>query len=226
MQHKIEGAQALYPKTVEPFVFDEKENRSVRCQTRTDKEGKYEISLIVTLKEAEKVAQKMRDAYAEKAATTHGWPTGDKTWNPEQSVTDLFERDEQSDCLIIKCVQKTYQDPKTKPKHFDHNVMPLPDDYELTTGSKVNVVVRLFVWKFGKKTGITIQPKAILVREHKERVAGENYAKEFAGDVTPAGAKAAEQVEHFFAAELAAGAEEKLKAPEAPKEEIDDEIPF
>ena len=74
--------------------------------------------------------------------------------------------------------------------------MPLPDDYELTTGSKVNVVVRLFVWKFGQKTGITIQPKAILVREHKERVDGGNYAKEFAGDVTPAGAKAAEQVEH------------------------------
>ena len=72
MQYKIKNAEALWPKLVEPFKFDEVQNRSVKT-SRDDKEGSYELNLIVTSKEAGEIAKKMKEAYAEKAAATPNW---------------------------------------------------------------------------------------------------------------------------------------------------------
>ena len=62
MQYKIKNAEALWPKLVEPFKFDEVQNRSVKT-SRDDKEGSYELNLIVTSKEAAEIAKKMKEAY-------------------------------------------------------------------------------------------------------------------------------------------------------------------
>ena len=212
MQYKIKNAEALWPKLVEPFKFDEMQNRSVRT-SREDKEGSYELNLIVTSKEAAEIAKKMKEAYAEKAAATPNWPTGGQTWSP-QSVDDLFKKDD-SGAYIVKCVQKTYCDPTTKPKQFMLDGTKCADDYELTTGSKVHCMVSFFCWKFGQKTGVTIQPKALMVVEHVERA--ENNP--FADEMTPGAAKAAQEEANPFAAELAGGAGDNSLG-------IDDEIPF
>ena len=213
MQYKIKNAEALWPKLVEPFKFDEVQNRSVKT-SRDDKEGSYELNLIVTSKEAAEIAKKMKEAYAEKAAATPNWPTGDKTWNPEQSVDDLFKKDD-SGAYIVKCVQKTYCDPTTKPKQFMLDGTKCADDYELTTGSKVHCMVSFFCWKFGQKTGVTIQPKAVMVVEHVERA----ESNPFADEMTPGAAKAAQEEANPFAAELAGSAGDNSLG-------IDDEIPF
>jgi len=209
MQYKIKNAEALWPKLVEPFKFDEVQNRSVKTR-RDDKEGSYEINLIVTSKEAAEIAKKMKEAYAKKAAA---WPTGGQTWSPK-SVDDLFKKDD-SGAYIVKCVQKTYCDPTTKPKQFMLDGTKCADDYELTTGSKVHCMVSFFVWKFGQKTGVTIQPKSVMVVEHVERA--ENNP--FADEITPGAAKAAQEEANPFAAELAGGAGDNSLG-------IDDEIPF
>ncbi len=212
MQYKIKNAEALWPKLVEPFKFDEVQNRSVKT-SRDDKEGSYELNLIVTSKEAGEIAKKMKEAYAEKAAATPNWPTGGQTWSPK-SVDDLFKKDD-SGAYIVKCVQKTYCDPKTKPQQFMLDGTKCAEDYELTTGSKVHCMVSFFVWKFGQKTGVTIQPKAVMVVEHVERA--ENNP--FADEMTPGAAKAAQEEANPFAAELAGGAGDNSLG-------IDDEIPF
>lgn len=212
MQYKIKNAEALWPKLVEPFKFDEVQNRSVRT-SREDKEGSYELNLIVTSKEAAEIAKKMKEAYAEKAAATPNWPTGGQTWSPK-GVDDLFKKDD-SGAYIVKCVQKTYCDPKTKPTQIMIDGTKCADDYELTTGSKVHCMVSFFVWKFGQKTGVTIQPKALMVVEHVERA--ENNP--FADEMTPGAAKAAKEEANPFAAELAGGAGDNSL-------NIDDEIPF
>ena len=212
MQYKIKNAEALWPKLVEPFTFDEAQNRSVKTR-RDDKEGSYELNLIVTSKEAGEIAKKMKEAYAEKAAATPNWPTGGQTWSPK-SVDDLFKKDD-SGAYIVKCVQKTYCDPTTKPKQFMLDGTKCADDYELTTGSKVHCVVSFFCWKFGQKTGVTIQPKAVMVVEHVER----EESNPFADEMTPGAAKAAQEEANPFAAELAGGAGDNSLG-------IDDEIPF
>jgi hypothetical protein len=220
MQYKIKNAEALWPKLVEPFKFDEVQNRSVKT-SRDDKEGSYELNLIVTSKEAAEIAKKMKEAYAEKVALyaekAVAWPTGGQAWSPK-SVDDLFKKDD-SGAYIVKCVQKTYCDPKTKPQQFNLDGTKCAEDYELTTGSKVHCMVSFFVWKFGQKTGVTIQPKAVMVVEHVER----EESNPFKDEMTPGAAKATQEEANPFAAELAGGAEEK---PKAPKDDLDDEIPF
>jgi|13_taG_2_1085334.scaffolds.fasta_scaffold05178_10 hypothetical protein len=212
MQYKIKNAEALWPKLVEPFKFDEVQNRSVKT-SRDDKEGSYELNLIVTSKEAGEIAKKMKEAYAEKAAATPNWPTGGQAWSPK-SVDDLFKKDD-SGAYIVKCVQKTYCDPKTKPQQFMLDGTKCADDYELTTGSKVHCMVSFFCWKFGQKTGVTIQPKAVMVVEHVER----EESNPFKDEMTPGAAKAAKEEANPFAAELAGGAGDNSLG-------IDDEIPF
>lgn len=212
MQYKIKNAEALWPKLVEPFKFDEVQNRSVKT-SRDDKEGSYELNLIVTSKEAAEIAKKMKEAYAEKAAATPNWPTGGQTWSPK-SVDDLFKKDD-SGAYIVKCVQKTYCDPKTKPQQFNLDGTKCAEDYELTTGSKVHCMVSFFVWKFGQKTGVTIQPKAVMVVEHVER----EESNPFKDEMTPGAAKATQEEANPFAAELAGGAGDNSLG-------IDDEIPF
>lgn len=212
MQYKIKNAEALWPKLVEPFKFDEVQNRSVKT-SRDDKEGSYELNLIVTSKEAAEIAKKMKEAYAEKAAATPNWPTGGQTWSPK-SVDDLFKKDD-SGAYIVKCVQKTYCDPKTKPQQFNLDGTKCAEDYELTTGSKVHCMVSFFVWKFGQKTGVTIQPKAVMVVEHVER----EESNPFKDEMTPGAAKVTQEEANPFAAELAGGAGDNSLG-------IDDEIPF
>lgn len=212
MQYKIKNAEALWPKLVEPFKFDEVQNRSVKT-SRDDKEGSYELNLIVTSKEAGEIAKKMKEAYAEKAAATPNWPTGGQAWSPK-SVDDLFKKDD-SGAYIVKCVQKTYCDPTTKPKQFNLDGTKCAEDYELTTGSKVHCMVSFFCWKFGQKTGVTIQPKAVMVVEHVER----EESNPFKDEMTPGAAKAAKEEANPFAAELAGGAGDNSL-------DIDDEIPF
>ena len=212
MQYKIKNAEALWPKLVEPFKFDDVQNRSVRT-SRDDKEGSYELNLIVTSKEAGELAKKMKEAYAEKAAAKLNWPTGEQAWSPK-SVDDLFKKDD-SGAYIVKCVQKTYSDPTTKPKQFMLDGTKCAEDYELTTGSEVHCMVSFFCWRFGQKTGVTIQPKAVMVVEHVERA--ENNP--FADEMTPGAAKAAQEEANPFAAELAGGAGDNSLG-------IDDEIPF
>ena len=212
MQYKIKNAEALWPKLVEPFKFDEVQNRSVKT-SRDDKEGSYELNLIVTSKEAGEIAKKMKEAYAEKAAATPNWPTGGQAWSPK-SVDDLFKKDD-SGAYIVKCVQKTYCDPTTKPKQIMLDGTKCAEDYELTTGSKVHCMVSFFCWKFGQKTGVTIQPKAVMVVEHVER----EESNPFKDEMTPGAAKAAKEEANPFAAELAGGAGDNSLG-------IDDEIPF
>lgn len=212
MQYKIKNAEALWPKLVEPFKFDEVQNRSVKT-SRDDKEGSYELNLIVTSKEAAEIAKKMKEAYAEKAAATPNWPTGGQTWSPK-SVDDLFKKDD-SGAYIVKCVQKTYCDPKTKPQQFNLDGTKCAEDYELTTGSKVHCMVSFFCWKFGQKTGVTIQPKAVMVVEHVER----EESNPFKDEMTPGAAKVTQEEANPFAAELAGGAGDNSLG-------IDDEIPF
>jgi len=212
MQYKIKNAEALWPKLVEPFRFDEVQNRSVKT-SRDNKEGSYELNLVVTSKEAAEIAKRMGEAYAEKAAATPNWPTGEQTWSPK-SVDDLFKKDD-SGAYIVKCVQRTYCDPTTKPKQFMVDGTKCADDYELTTGSKVHCMVSFFCWKFGQKTGVTIQPKAVMVVEHVDRA--ENNP--FADEMTPGAARAAQEESNPFAAELAGGAGDNSL-------NIDDEIPF
>ena len=126
----------------------------------------------------------------------------------------MFKKDD-SGAYIVKCVQKTYCDPTTKPKQFMLDGTKCADDYELTTGSKVHCMVSFFCWKFGQKTGVTIQPKAVMVVEHVERA----ESNPFADEMTPGAAKAAQEEANPFAAELAGSAGDNSL-------NIDDEIPF
>ena len=142
---------------------------------KTDKKGRYECDLIISDADAKELAKLMHQAFNESAKVSETWaisvPKNDGSGMTEQvAVTKLSqifakdENDEGIDRWIVKMRQPCYGDPKTKPIQVD-KMSALPDDFELTTGSKAFVNVLLdpslllhlvaLVWVYVPKVFIT-----------------------------------------------------------------------
>lgn len=68
-----------------------------------------------------------------------------------------------------KLKMPTYGDPKTKPKQYMSDGTPAADDFQLTTGSIVHVMLRIRVWAYGKKLGVALRPSGVMVVRLAER---------------------------------------------------------
>jgi hypothetical protein len=50
-------------------------------------------------------------------------------------------------------------------------------DFQLTTGSKIHVMVGVRAWKYAGKSGVTLRPEAVKVVELKERVESDPFSE-------------------------------------------------
>ena len=133
----IMGAEALWPKLDRTYHFDKKINQSVPCDPMAPN-AEYSIELKMNSETARQLYVAMVAAYQKNKQK--GWP--DTPSNP------MVKHDDGT--RTVKCSLKgQYNGSVTrKPLQVDSKNNPMTDDFQLTTGSIVNVGVTFYPYKY------------------------------------------------------------------------------
>ena len=154
MQHLIQGVEALYPRIDQPYKWSQEQSRSVPCEWN-EKGASRTMKIVVGYEQAVKLRKAMAEAYKEKAKD--GWP----------KFKDNFELVEGSikgkDAVFHIKTQLACFDAKTRVRQFDASNNPLPDDFQLTTGSTINVQITLVPYSSDRGNGTSLRLSAVQV---------------------------------------------------------------
>lgn len=227
MQHMITNAVARYPRIDKPYKFDPNEGdfgKTVPCSA-DDTGAQYEMSFVLDKAGAGDLKKACLDAYANAAALAkRPWPAEPKRLPIKaQRIKDADGKETEE----LEFVGKTNIKAKYPsgyvdvPPQYDAKRNLLPKDFQLTTGSKVNVAVVIVpYYQSPENYGVTLRLRAVQVLEYREPEAANPFG-EVAGGFTAGGA--AQQDDPFGLPPL------KDTPPAQPKQDngyIDDEIPF
>mgnify|MGYP003136196526 FL=1 len=166
--HIIRDVQALYPKINQTYKFDKKagdKGRTVSCPA-SDDGAKYEMSFKMTKPQAQALYAVMEAAYKEEASKSD--------WDEAfPKPAQVFKKDDKDDMFIGDTRLKgKYGNQFTEPPmQVDAKNKKLPPDFELTTGSKVNLSVVLVPYNMNSGHGVSLRLKAVQVLELAERKA-------------------------------------------------------
>jgi len=148
----IENVEALWPKIDKTYTFDQSVKRSVPCGPR-DQGADFSIAFRMGSATAKALFVQMKDAYD--ANKEPKWV--DKLVNP-------FVKDDNGTYTHKASLKGAYKGEVTnKPLQVDSQGTPLPDDFQLTTGSTVSVAVQLIPYDFGGKQSVSLRLKAVQV---------------------------------------------------------------
>ena len=211
----ISGVTALYPRLNGTYKFDTQENKSVKCHA-LDEGAAFEMSFKLNDEQAKELHQICSQAYANASAmdTKRKLP---------------YKRNADNE-IVGKCKLKgSYGGDVTQPpKQVDASRNRLPDDFMLTTNSKVNVAVVIVPYNTGSLNGVSLRLRAVQVLELAELEGGDDPFDKVDGFVSPNSdaifnntqpAKPVNGQEYDpFAASVAS------QAP--PANDLDDDIPF
>tara|TARA_R100001369_G_C3325037_1_gene169546 strand:- start:3316 stop:4056 length:741 start_codon:yes stop_codon:yes gene_type:complete len=157
MSYLIKGVEALYPKIDRPYQWSDKENRSVPCKP-LDTNAEYTINLKVPYDKALPLRKLMAEAYAEKKEDK--WPK----FVDNFKVLEGSVKDKDAVFEIKTKLKAGYNGEPTKPvRQFDAQQNVLPDDFQLTTGSIVNVAVTFSPYSTGTYHGTSLRLNAVQV---------------------------------------------------------------
>jgi len=169
MQHNIMGVEARYPRLNKPYRFDNNEMKSVPCDA-FEEGAAYDLSFVMDDAQAKELHGLAMQAWnnAKAEDTKRKWP--------EKPSLLPYKRDEMTGQIIGKAKLKAaYGQEKTRPPmQYDAKNNRLPDDFMLTTGSRVNVSVVIVPFNSGSVNGISLRLKAIQVLELAEPMEGSN----------------------------------------------------
>jgi len=151
MNYKIVGVEALYPRINKTYKFDNGENRSVPCDPLDDG-ATYEMSFKMDEKQAKALMTAMASAYKEKREAK--WP---------EKFPVPFSKDDDGMYIGKAKLKGAYgKDATAKPKQYDAKNKVLPDDFQLTTGSTVNIAVVLVPYNM-RDAGVSLRLRAVQV---------------------------------------------------------------
>lgn len=158
MSYIVKGVEALYPKIDRPYQWSDKENRSVPC-TPTDNGAEYIVNLKVPYKKALPLRKAMAQAYQEKK---------EEKWPKFQDNFKVLEGSvEEKDAVFeVKArIKAAYNGVATKPpRQFDADQNLLANDFQLTTGSTINVMVTFapYAGKLGNGTSLRLNAVQVI----------------------------------------------------------------
>ena len=150
MQHIITNVEARYPRLNSTYRFDQSEYRSVKCDPMADG-AVYEIQFVMSDEQAKELHQLCMRAYANAAALDQK-----RKW-PEKPEKLPYRRDDNTGAVIGNAKLKgEYSGERTQPpRQVDAQRNRLPADFELTTGSKVNIAVVVVPYNSGSINGVS-----------------------------------------------------------------------
>jgi hypothetical protein len=148
----VENVEALWPKIDKTYAFDQSVKRSVPCSPR-DQNAEFSIAFRMSSATAKALFMQMKGAYD--ANKEPKW--ADKLVNP-------FVKDDNGTYTHKANLKGAYKGEVTnKPLQVDSQGTPLPEDFQLTTGSTVSVAVQLIPYDFGGKQSVSLRLKAVQV---------------------------------------------------------------
>ena len=161
MYYTIEGVEALYPKLDTTYKFDNKAGKngaSVKCDPLDDG-AEYSMSFVMSESEAKALYKGMVAAYKTKKESS--WP--DKFALP-------FKKNDDGN-FIGKCKLKGAYgtDKTTPPLQVDAQNTKLPADFQLTSGSTVNLAFTFVPYSM-RDNGVSLRLNGVQVTEYKPMV--------------------------------------------------------
>ena len=159
--YMLNNVEALYPKLDQPYHFDRqggknKQGASVPCAA-TAQGATYQVNFKMTAAQAKDLFTNMAEAYED--SKEDSWPaltmpftkTDDKMFEGKAKIPASFDGR-----------------PTTQPKQYDANNTPLDSDFQLTSGSTINVFVELVSYNGSMGNGVSLRLRAVQVIKYKE----------------------------------------------------------
>tara|TARA_R100000149_G_C5875471_1_gene139264 strand:+ start:1527 stop:2267 length:741 start_codon:yes stop_codon:yes gene_type:complete len=159
MYYQMTNVEALYPKLDTTYKFDNRANGgkggSVRCDALDDG-AEYSLSFLMTEAEAKELYKAMKNAYKRKK---------DDSWPDKFSLP--FKKQEDGRFLGKAKLKGAYgTDKTTPPLQVDAKNNKLPADFQLTSGSIVNLAFT-FVPYSVQGTGVSLRLNGVQVIDLK-----------------------------------------------------------
>jgi hypothetical protein len=163
----IRGVEALYPRLDQPYHFSSTGGKSGKGGTvpcaATDQGAEYSMSFKMDKAQAKELLAAMTSAYEE--AREEDWP----------GLSMPFKKPEDGGIVGKAKIAASYKNP---PKQFDAATKPLPDDFQLTTGSTVNLFVELIPYSGGMGSSVSLRLRQVQVIKLKENTQGSVFDKQ------------------------------------------------
>jgi hypothetical protein len=151
----IEGVEALWPRIDQTYAFDKKANRSMPCGPR-DKNAEFSIQFRMERDTAQALFTAMNASY--KANREDKWAK--KLANP-------FVKDDNGTYTHKATLKGEYNGKVTDhPAQYDSQGDMLEQDFQLTTGSTVNIAVKLVPYDFGGNQSVSLRLNAVQVTKY------------------------------------------------------------
>ena len=177
-QLKLTNVAAMYPKIDKTYRFDQSENRSVPCDPLEDG-AEYSLNFEVSEEQYREIEQACTTAWEDFRKTDTKAPAK-PTYMPIKIAEDGR--------YIGKAKLKgAYSgQPTKKPMQVDAQNNKLPDDFQLTTGSIINVILNVKPYKAGATNGVGLRLSAVQVVDLVESASPFGTVEHgYAHDVTP-----------------------------------------
>ena len=153
----LKDVKARYPRINQPYCFDDKagENgKTVPCDAMEDG-AKYEMEFVLADTQAKHLYKAMSEAY--KAAKTESWPA---------KLTMPFKQQEDGSYVGKTNLKAAYNGRATgSPAQFDADNKPLEKDFQLTTGSTINLALELVPYKMAA-CGVSLRLRGVQVIDY------------------------------------------------------------
>jgi hypothetical protein len=161
MYYTLENVEALYPRINTTYKFDNKANGgkggSVKCDPLDDGAA-YEMSFVMSESKAKALYKSMKAAYDAKREMNESWP--DKFPLP-------FKKNDDGNYVGKAKLKGAYGTDLTKPPlQVDAKNNELPKDFQLTTGSIVNLAVTFVPYSM-RENGVSLRLNGVQVIDYK-----------------------------------------------------------
>jgi len=172
----IKHVKASYPRINQTYRFDKnagKKGKSVPCDPLADG-ARYELDFIMDKDQAKELYGVMAEAYLTA-------PKRDKEWPEKLEMPFKPQQDDGKNTgnFIGKAVIKGAYDnePVAKPPEYDSKKNALPEDFLLTTGSTVNIAVKLVPYNMAN-TGVSLRLLGVQILHYIPYIAPSPFGEE------------------------------------------------
>jgi len=156
-QHVIMNATAIYPKIDRPYRFDNTENRSVPCDALDDG-AEYTLQFKVNEDTARSLYSYMKALYNERKKSN--WP----------DIKNPFKKTDDGMFQYKASLKGAYNGEKTnRPAQYDAKTQKLPDDFQLTSDSVINIAVVGVPYSASMGAGVSLRLRGVQVIKLAER---------------------------------------------------------
>lgn len=150
----LNGVTALYPRLDRTYRYDSAEQKSVPCDALEDG-AEYSTKFKMDEETAKQLYAFMRNLY--NSMKKANWPEYAKP-------NEVFTKDEDGSLIYKASLKGAYNGEKTKkPAQYDAKVKALPDDFQLTTGSLVNLAVVGIPYSAKIGAGVSLRLRGVQV---------------------------------------------------------------